>query len=92
MTGHDQLFKDLFREFFPELLQLADPDLAARSTPGRKLKGLAFLDKEVFLDWPEGRRREADLVAEISGRGGRRKLLIEVEIEHSHRRTIGHRL
>jgi hypothetical protein len=92
MTGHDQLFKDLFREFFPELLHLADPDLAARLTAGPGSGNFAFLDKEVFLDWPEGRRREADLVAELSGRGGRRKLLIEVEIEHNHRRTMGHRL
>lgn len=91
MTGHDQLFKDLFREFFPELLHIADPDLT-RWIAGAKLTGLAFLDKEMFLDWPEGRRREADLVAELSGRGGRRRLLIELEIEHRHRRTIGHRL
>ncbi|HEV7670306.1 MAG TPA: DUF4351 domain-containing protein [Thermoanaerobaculia bacterium] len=90
MTGHDQLFKDLFREFFPELLHLADADLAARLTAGSR--GFAFLDKEVFLDWPEGRRREADLVAEVSGRRGKRKLLIDVEIEHQHRRTIGRRL
>ncbi|HXU33731.1 MAG TPA: hypothetical protein VN851_24435, partial [Thermoanaerobaculia bacterium] len=92
MTGHDQLFKDLFREFFPELLCLADPNLAVRLTASPGSGNFAFLDKEVFLDWPEGRRREADLVAEISGRGGKRKLLVEVEIEQQHRRTIGHRL
>ena len=50
MTGHDQLFKDLFREFFPELLYLTDPDLAARLNADSGSGGLTFLDKEVFLD------------------------------------------
>ncbi len=92
MPGHDQLFKDLFRTFFPELLLLVDPDLAANLTAGTGLRGLTFLDKEVFLDWPEGRRREADLVAEVPDHRGKRKLLVHVEIEHPYRREIGRRI
>jgi hypothetical protein len=34
MTSHDQLWKNLFRAFFPDLLFLLDSDLAARWVGG----------------------------------------------------------
>ncbi len=92
MPGHDQLFKDLFRTFFSELLHLVDPVLAAGLSAGTGFGSLTFLDKEVFLDWPEGRRREADLVAEVPDHRGKRKLLVHVEIEHPYRHEIGRRI
>ena len=90
MTSHDQLFKDLFRGLFRDLLFLADPDFAALLAvePG---SGLTFLDKEVFLDVPEGKRREADLVAEVPCRSGGR-ILVHVEIEHRFSTGMGRRL
>ena len=87
MTSHDQLFKDLFRTFFQELLLLVDAGLAACLSPEA-----VFLDKELFLDLPEGKRREADLLVEVPERAGGRKLLIHVEIEHRARAGIGRRL
>jgi hypothetical protein len=92
MTRHDQLFKDLFRAFFPDLLLLADTDLAALLPADSGSGSLTFLDKEVFLEVPEGRRREADLVAALSGREPRPDILIHVEIERRFRGDMGYRL
>src|SRR3954462_11696302 len=78
MPRHDQRFKDLLRAFFPAFLPLAVPEPARRLDLGR----LRFLDKELFTDWPEGRRRELDLLAEVSLRApGRGAILVHVEIE-----------
>lgn len=90
MTRHDQLFKDLFRSFFPDLLRIADRELAALIPAGPE--SISFLDKEVFLETPEGRRREADLVAALSGRRGRQEVLVHVEIERRFRGDMGYRL
>jgi transposase len=46
MTGHDQLFKDLFREFFPELL-LEFPRFCGHLTKARRCAGR----------WPMARRK-----------------------------------
>ncbi len=89
MTGHDKLFKDLFRSFFPDLLHLAHPGLAARWFADPGSRDISFLDKEVYL--PGGERREADLLAEIPVRPEKRKFLIHVEIENQHRTPIGRR-
>ncbi len=91
MSRHDQLFKDLFRAFFPDLLLLADIDLAALLAADRG-SGIKFLDKEVFLEVPEGRRREADLVAELSSPKSSQKILIHVEIERRFLNSMGRRL
>ncbi len=88
MTRHDQLFKDLFRSSLADLLHLADPDLAAGLATG----GAIFLDKELFLDVPEGRRREVDLVAEVAGRSDAQRFLIHVEIERRFQSDFGGRL
>ncbi|HEV7672435.1 MAG TPA: DUF4351 domain-containing protein [Thermoanaerobaculia bacterium] len=91
MPRHDQLFKDLLRALFPNLLDLADAELAAQVAADRS-SGITFLDKEVFVDFPEGRRREADLVAELSCRWPLGKLLVHVEIERRYSSTMGQRL
>ncbi|HEV7670594.1 MAG TPA: DUF4351 domain-containing protein [Thermoanaerobaculia bacterium] len=92
MTRHDQLFKDLFRTFFPDLLLLADVGLAALLPADPGSGSVTFLDKEVFLEVPEGRRREADLVAALSGREPPRNILIHVEIERRFCGDMGYRL
>ena len=58
MTSHDQLSKTLIQTFFPEFLALAAPVPAARLRPAEA----AFLDKQSFTDWPQGDRREMDLL------------------------------
>ncbi len=92
MAPHDQLFKDLLRTFFLDFLFIADSGLAARLAADLGPGDITFLDKEMFLDQPEGKRREADLVAEVPRRSDGRKLLIQVEIEHQYRSETGRRL
>jgi uncharacterized protein DUF4351 len=88
MPRHDQLAKDLLRTFLADLLQLVDPELAAELRP----ESAVFLDKEVFTDWPEGRRREIDLLAEIPRRGAECPVLVHAEIEATARKGMGQRL
>jgi hypothetical protein len=61
MAEHDQRFKTLLREFFPEFLQLFFPDLAARLDLSRP----EWLDKELFPDPPHGEALVLDLVARV---------------------------
>jgi len=86
---HDQVFKDLIGGFLPDFLTLVAPEPAGRLD----LSDWKLLDKETFTDWPQGRRRELDLLAEVrfAGRGGR-PALVHVEIEARTRLEMGHRL
>jgi hypothetical protein len=68
---HDRLFKRLLRPFLPDLLRLVVPGLAIRRGTSP-----VFLDKELL----DSDRREADLLARISLRGGG-AVLVHVEIE-----------
>lgn len=92
MTSHDQLWKDLFRAFFRDLLFLLDSDLARRLVGNLGPGSITFLDKEVFHDLPEGERREVDLLAEIPDRAGGRKFRVHVEIEQRFNGKIGRRV
>src|SRR4029079_17147169 len=89
MGRHDQLFKDLIRTFFADVLHLAAAEVTRRFDPARAV----FLDKEEFTDFPEGKRRELDLVAVVPRRGRRRgRVLVHIEIEAEARPGVGHRL
>ncbi len=92
MTSHDQLWKDLFRSFFPDFLSLVVPDLAARLSVGLGAGGITFLDKEVFHDLPKGERHEVDLLAEIPDPATGRSLWLHVEIERRFSGEFGRRL
>jgi hypothetical protein len=94
----DQLSKSLIETFFPDFLHLAAPDAALRL----RLRDASFLDKELFTDWPVGRRRELDLLARVPLEGGpmeqgpmeqgKMHLLIHVEIEARARAGMDQRL
>ena len=81
-TRHDQLLKTVLWTFFPELIDLVEPELARRLDP----EGLESLDKELFTDLPQGRRREVDLLVRASLKDGAPRLvLVHVEIEGEFR-------
>lgn len=80
---HDRLFKRLLRPFLPDLLRLVVPGLAARSRGTSPV----FLDKELL----DGNRREADLLARLSLRGGG-SVLVHIEIEAQARTQMLRRL
>ena len=86
---HDQVFKDLIGRFLPDFLTLVAPGPAARLDMTR----WTLLDKETFTDWPQGKRRELDLLAEVplAGTGGR-TALVHVEIEARYRPELRPRL
>jgi len=83
MSGHDQRFKVLLKEFFPEFLTLFFPERAARFNFSR----INWLDKELFADPPQGDLLEVDLVAQLvlrdktSGLPAEAVALVHVEIE-----------
>ena len=58
LTDHDQLFKEVIREFFPDFLRLFLPEQAAPFD----LSKVTWRDKELFADPPDGPRHVLDLV------------------------------
>jgi len=81
--GHDQLFKRFFHEFLQDFLELFYSDVAARLN----FATLEFLDKELFTDFPEGRVREADVVARVETHEGTPELIlvhIEIQFQPEH--------
>lgn len=86
--SHDQLSKGLIETFFADFLRLASPDTASCLQAAQ----VTFLDKEIFTDWPTGRRRELDLLARVPVDGGEIKLLVHIEIETQARAGMDLRL
>ena len=62
MDDHDQRFKTLLREVFPEFFQLFLLGWADRFDFAR----VEWIDKEVFADPSQGERRALDLVAKLA--------------------------
>ncbi len=89
MTDHDQFFKNLFQEFFGDLLRIVAPELA----PRLRVEEPTFLESELFTRFPEGRHRYLDLVARVETVGGDPEMiLVHVEVEARARKTMGRRL
>ena len=89
MPDHDLLFKQLLRIFLRDFLRLLALPVAERLDVPRTI----YLDKELFTDWPRGRRRELDLLARVPLLDPPdRFVLIHVEIEARAAPRIGTRL
>ncbi len=89
MTDHDQFFKNLFQEFFGDLVRLVAPELAARL----RLKAPTFLESELFTRFPEGRHRYLDLVARVKTVEDEPEMvLVHVEVEARARKAMARRL
>ncbi len=85
---HDLVFKTVFRHFFADLVELVEPEFAARVD----LTNVEFLEKETFSDFPEGTRQEADLVARLRSRDGEgRIILVQTEVESRFRSSMDER-
>ena len=86
---HDQLFKELLRAFFREFMELFFPGVAARLDFDR----VTFLDKETFTDLPQGRQREADVVAQVYTFDGRPEIILtHIEVESRRRAVLPERM
>ena len=76
--SHDQRFKEFLREFFQDFLKLFYPDVEARL----QFQDIEFPETEMFIDFPDGERREADVVAKLETFDGSPELvLIHVEVQ-----------
>jgi predicted transposase YdaD len=64
MIDHDQLFKKLLENFFPEFIELFFPDISNYWQP----ETIEFLPQEVFTDVTAGEKKIADLVVRVSFR------------------------
>ena len=85
---HDLVFKTVLHDFFGDLVELVEPDFAARVD----LTNVEFLETETFSDFPEGTRRQADLVARLTSRDGEgRIVLVQTEIEAEFRSAMDER-
>src|SRR5262249_54707679 len=60
--SHDRLFKRLFRDFFPQLLDLFCPHWIRRIS----LEGAQFLDKELLSPDPDGAPNDDDTEADLA--------------------------
>ncbi len=87
--GHDQLFKELLQTYLQAFLELFFPDVAARLD----FASHRFVDKEVFTDFPEGSRREMDIVAELETHEGAQELiLVHIEVQAGPKKDVAERM
>lgn len=88
MEDHDQRFKHMLQEFFREFMELFFPVWAAQFN----LAAVEWLDKELFVDPPQGEKRFLDLVAKVSLKGpaetGEQIILVHVEVESRDQTTL----
>jgi predicted transposase/invertase (TIGR01784 family) len=76
--GQDQLFKTILERLLQSFLELFLPEVAERLDFGT----LRLLDKEVFANVPDGKVREADVVARLETRDGEPEIvLVHVEVQ-----------
>ena len=86
---HDQLFKTVLQTYFQDFLQLFYPEVAGQVD----FQSVHFLDKELFTNLPEGRRREPDIVAQIKTHDGSPEIvLVHVEVQLRRERDFEERM
>jgi Domain of unknown function (DUF4351)/Putative transposase, YhgA-like len=73
--NHDRLFKELFRTFFIQFLELFAPKMLNYLDT----TSLVFLDKETFNDPLSGERKDADLVVRGNYKGKANHFIIHLE-------------
>jgi predicted transposase YdaD len=87
--GHDQLFMALLEKFFRDFLELFFPAVAERLDFGT----LAFLDKELFADLPQGPTREVDVVGRLETHEGDPEfVLVHVEVQSRPEKDFARRM
>src|SRR5262249_32797351 len=84
MAEHDQRFKALLREFLADFLQLFFPERAE----GLDLEHVEWLDKELFVNPPQGDVLLLDLVARLPLRAAEQAALALIHIEVESREAV----
>ncbi len=87
--GHDQVFKGVLRRFLRDFLELFFPEFAARLD----FESLQFEDKELFKGFPDGLRREPDVVARVRTWEGKPEIVIvHIEAQATTEADFGRRM
>jgi len=87
--GHDQVFKGVLRRFFQDFLELFFPKFAARLD----FESLEFQDKELFKGFPDGQRREPDVVARVrTWEGSPELVVVHIEAQATTKPDFGRRM
>jgi hypothetical protein len=88
-VGYDQLFKKLLRKLLREFLELFFPAFAARLDFGT----VEFPNKEVFKSFPDGMRREPDVVALVrTWEGDPEIVVVHIEAQSKTELDFGRRM
>ena len=87
--GHDQVFKGILRRFLKDFLELFFPEFSARLD----FESLHFQDRELFKGFPDGKRREPDVVALVRTREGRPEIVVvHIEVQASTETSFARRM
>ena len=94
MSGRHSLhsglsYKGILRRFFRDFLELFFPEFAGRLD----FESLEFQDKELFKGFPDGRRREPDVVARIrTWEGSPELVVVHIEAQATTKPDFGRRM
>lgn len=88
MPDHDELFKELLRNFLFEFLDFAKPEFSKTLNRAHAIQ----LDTEFSSEFGPGRAQRADLVFQVLTIDTSENLLIHVEFESSHKPAIEERM
>ncbi|BAZ05789.1 DUF4351 domain-containing protein [Calothrix sp. NIES-3974] len=88
MIDHDQLFKRLLENFFPEFIQLFFPDICTYWQP----QTIEFLPQEIFTDVTVGEKKIADLVVRVRFQNQDSLFIIHVEHQSSSQSDFNARM
>ena len=89
MSQHDQVWKELIWNFFPEFMQLFFYEAAQKLD----FTTIRRMENELFTDLPEGVRREPDLLIEVKALDNKPELiLVHIEVQAKREKEMPHRM
>ena len=86
--NHDQLFKELLTTFFVEFLELFFPEVLEYLDTS----SIQFVDKELFTDVSQGKKKILDVVALTKFQGQDYSFLIHIEAQASNKTDFNRRM
>ena len=78
--NHDQLFKELLTTFFVEFIELFFPEVLEYLDTS----DITFIDKEVFTDITQGKKKISDVIALTKYQGQDYSFLVHIEAQSSN--------
>ncbi len=88
MIDHDQLFKKLLSNFFPEFIELFFPDISGEW----ERNSIEFLPQEVFTDVTQGEKKIIDLLVRAKFKNQDALFIIHTEHQSSPQANFNERM